>query len=60
MLEQLKQEIDEITNQIESMQNIGFESEKEIERITAEINKLYEQRTELEVALASYDSTSEG
>lgn len=36
------------------------ELEKEIERITAEINKLYEQRTELEVALASYDSTSEG
>ena len=26
--EKLKQEIDEITNQIESMQNIGFESEK--------------------------------
>ena len=36
--EQLKQEIDDITNQIESMQNIGFESEKEKERIVSEIN----------------------
>lgn len=36
--EQLKQEIDNITNQIESMQNIGFESEKEKERIYSEIN----------------------
>lgn len=36
--EQLKQEIDNITNQIESMQNIGFESEKEKERIHSEIN----------------------
>ena len=33
-IDELKQqEIDEITNQIETMQNIGFESEKEIERI---------------------------
>ncbi len=36
--EQLKQEIDAITNQIESMQNIGFESEKEKEKINSEIN----------------------
>lgn len=36
--EKLKQEIDEITNQVESMQNIGFESQKEIERINSEIN----------------------
>ena len=40
--EKLKQEIDEITNQIESMQNIGFESEKEIERINSEIKKAVE------------------
>ena len=36
--EKLKLEIDDITNQIESMQNIGFESEKEKERINSEIN----------------------
>ena len=36
--ESLKLEIENITNQIESMQNIGFESEKEKERIVSEIN----------------------
>ena len=36
--EKLKQEIDDITNNIENMQNLGFESEKEKERLNSEIN----------------------
>ena len=36
--EKLKQEIDNITNNIENMQNLGFESEKEKERLNSEIN----------------------
>ena len=36
--EQLKEEIDEITSKIEGMQNIGFESQKEIEQLNSEIN----------------------
>ena len=36
-IEQLKQ-VDEITEKIEQMQNIGFESEKKIEQINSEIN----------------------
>ena len=35
--EKLKQEIDNITEQIEKMQNIGFESSNKIERINSEI-----------------------
>lgn len=33
----LKQELDEITTQIEQMQNIGFESTNKIEKINSEI-----------------------
>lgn len=36
--EELKMSIDNITNEIESMQNIGFESQKNIEKINSEIN----------------------
>ncbi len=36
--EQLKTEIDEITNKIEEMSNIGFESQKEIEMLNSDIN----------------------
>ncbi len=36
--EELKDRIDEITTQIESMQNIGFESQKEIEKLNSNIN----------------------
>ena len=33
----MKQELDEITTQIEQMQNIGFESTNKIEKINSEI-----------------------
>ena len=36
--EELKDRIDEITLQIENMQNIGFESQKEIEKLNSSIN----------------------
>lgn len=36
--EQLKEEIDEITNKIEHMSNLGFESQKEIEMLNSDIN----------------------
>ena len=36
--DELKESIDEITNKIESMQNIGFESQKKQEQINADIN----------------------
>ncbi len=36
--EQLKNEIDAITNKIEEMSNIGFESQKEIEMLNSDIN----------------------
>ena len=36
--EELKDSIDEITIKIENMQNIGFESEKEIEKLNSNIN----------------------
>lgn len=36
--EELKDSIDEITLQIENMQNIGFESQKEIEKLNSNIN----------------------
>ena len=36
--EQLKGDIDEITNKIESMSNLGFESQKEIEMLNSDIN----------------------
>lgn len=36
--EELKIQIDEITEKIESMQNIGFESQKEIEQLNSDIN----------------------
>ena len=36
--EELKDAIDEITTQIEDMQNIGFESQKEIEKLNSNIN----------------------
>ena len=36
--EELKDRIDEITTQIENMQNIGFESQKEIEKLNSNIN----------------------
>ena len=36
--EELKDRIDEITLQIENMQNIGFESQKEIEKLNSNIN----------------------
>lgn len=36
--EKLKQEINDITDQIESMQNLGFESSKQIEKINSDIN----------------------
>ena len=36
--EELKDNIDEITTQIEKMQNIGFESQKEIEKLNSNIN----------------------
>ena len=36
--EELKDNIDEITIQIENMQNIGFESQKEIEQLNSNIN----------------------
>ena len=36
--EELKDNIDEITNKIESLQNIGFESQKEIEKLNSNIN----------------------
>ena len=36
--EELKFQIDEITNQIEEMSNIGFESKKEIEMLNSDIN----------------------
>jgi len=36
--EELKDAIDEITTKIENMQNIGFESQKEIEKLNSNIN----------------------
>ena len=36
--EELKTQIDEIITKIESMQNIGFESQKEIEKLNSDIN----------------------
>ena len=36
--ETLKEEVDRITNQIEEMSNIGFESQKEIEMLNSDIN----------------------
>ena len=36
--EEIKSEIDEITNKIEQMQNIGFESQKQIEQYNSNIN----------------------
>ena len=36
--DELKESIDEITNKIESMQNIGFESQKKQEQINSDIN----------------------
>ena len=36
--EELKIQIDEITTKIENMQNIGFESQKEIEKLNSDIN----------------------
>ena len=36
--EELKEQIDDITNKIESMQNIGFESQKKQEQINSDIN----------------------
>ena len=36
--EEIKTEIDEITNKIEQMQNIGFESQKQIEQFNSNIN----------------------
>ena len=36
--EQLKEDIDEITTKIENMQNIGFESQKEVEQLNSDIN----------------------
>ena len=36
--EQLKGDIDEITNKIENMSNLGFESQKEIEMLNSDIN----------------------
>ena len=36
--EELKTQIDEITTKIENMQNIGFESQKEIEKLNSDIN----------------------
>ena len=36
--EALKEEVDRITNQIEEMSNIGFESQKEIEMLNSDIN----------------------
>ena len=36
--EQLKEEIDDITNKIEQMSNLGFESQKEIEMPNSDIN----------------------
>ena len=36
--ENLKARIDDVTTQIESMQNIGFESEKKKEQLNSEIN----------------------
>ena len=36
--EELKFEVDEITNKIEEMSNIGFESQKEIEMLNSDIN----------------------
>ena len=36
--EELKTQIDEITEKIESMQNIGFESQKQIEQLNSDIN----------------------
>lgn len=36
--EKLKQEINNITDEIESMQNLGFESSKQIEKINSDIN----------------------
>ena len=36
--EEIKKKIDDITNEIENMQNVGFESQKEIEQINSDIN----------------------
>ena len=36
--EELKRQVDEITNQIEEMANLGFESQKEIEMLNSDIN----------------------
>lgn len=36
--EELKDSIDEITTKIEEMQNLGFESEKDIEKLNSNIN----------------------
>ena len=36
--ESLKQEVENLTNQIESMQNIGFESTNKIEKLNSDIN----------------------
>ncbi len=36
--EELKSQIDDITNQIEQMSNLGFESQKEIEMLNSDIN----------------------
>ena len=36
--EKLKQEINDVTDEIETMQNLGFESSKQIEKINSDIN----------------------
>ena len=43
--EELKENIDEITNKIESMQNIGFESQKKQEQLNSDIN-VYKSKIE--------------
>ncbi len=43
--EKLKQEINSITDEIEAMQNIGFESSKQIEKINSDINVSKERIT---------------
>ncbi len=57
--EKLKMEINTITNDIENMQNIGFESQKEKERINSEINITKERIQNNQENFSRYNSEIE-
>lgn len=57
--ETLKQEIDAITNEIESMQNIGFESQKQIEKVNSDIKVAKERIGNNKENYARYETERE-